>query len=395
MKLRRREFLEKMASTGLGLVYFTRINSNAYLPPSDIEKKYSDRAFRLVTEATVIDMLNMIGNFSPPIQKEDVKSEGEIWLSKPGSFTVKDHQHCKDSGINIFAPGFLSPNYATTVDQMARWNGFIASNSKYLERIDLSEKLDTILTSEKIGVMLSLQNSTHFRKIEDVKLFYELGQRVSQLTYNSANKLGCGAFEDGDTGLTEFGAEIVQRMNKTGMAVDVSHCSDKTTLEAVEVSKEPVLITHAACRALNPGYARAKTDEAIKKTAAKGGVIGIPMLRFMVRDREPVTIEHFLDHIDYVAKLVGVEHVGIGSDQDLDTTGALPAEWRKRRMKNAHPKYKVHTNERYQLSIDGLNHSRRTFDVAEGLIRRNYSDYQIKLVLGENFKRVLKIIFRD
>lgn len=395
MKLRRREFLEKMASTGLGLVSFTHINSNAYLPPFDIDKKYSDRAFRLVTEATVIDMLNMIGNFSPPIQKEDVKSEGEIWLSKPGSFTVKDHQNCKDSGINIFAPGFSSPNYATAVEQIARWNGFIASNSKYLERIDLSEKLDTIHKSEKIGVMLSLQNSTHFRKVEDVDLFYELGQRLSQLTYNSANKLGCGAFEDEDTGLTEFGAEIVLRMNEKGMAVDVSHCGDKTTLEAVEVSKEPVLITHAACRALNPGYARAKTDEAIKKMAAKGGIIGIPMLRFMVRDREPVTIEHFLDHIGYVAKLVGVEHVGIGSDQNLDTTDALPIEWRKRRMKNSHPKYKTHTNEIYQLSIDGLNHARRTFDVAEGLIRRNYSDDQIKLVLGENFKRVLKNIFID
>jgi len=215
------------------------------------------------------------------------------------------------------------------------------------------------------------------------------------LTYNSANKLGCGAFEDEDTGLTEFGAEIVQRMNKIGMGVDVSHCGDKTTLEAIEVSKKPVLITHAACRELNPGYARAKTDKAIKKMAAKGGIIGIPMLRFMVRDREPVTIEHFLDHIDYVAKLVGVEHVGIGSDQNLDTTDALPIEWRKRRLKDAHPKYKTHTNERYQLSIDGLNHSRRTFDVAEGLIRRNYSDDQIKLVLGENFKRVLKNIFMD
>ena len=296
VKLRRRKFLEKMASTGLGLISFTHINSNASLPPFDNDKRYSDRAYRLVTEATVIDMLNMIGNFTLPIQKENVKSEGEIWLSEPGSFTVKDYQHCKDSGINIFAPGFLSPNYAAAIEQMARWNGFIASNSRYLERIDLSEKLDTILKSEKIGVMLSLQNSTHFRKVEDVELFYELGQRVSQLTYNSANKLGCGAFEGEDTGLTEFGAEIVQRMNGAGMAVDVSHCGDRTTLEAIEVSREPVLITHAPCRALNPGYARAKTDEAIKKVAAMGGVIGIPMLRFLVRQREPVNIEHFIDH---------------------------------------------------------------------------------------------------
>ena len=393
--MKRRKFFGKMASYGLGLVSFTRINSNAYLPIYALDKEYSDRAIRLVRETTAIDTLNTIGNFLTPIQTESVKSEGEIWLSEPGSFTVKDYQHSKDSGIDIFAPGFLSPNYAATMEQMARWNGFIASNSRYLDRIDLSRKLDTILKSEKIGVLLSLQNSTHFRTVEDVNLFYELGQRVSQLTYNTANKLGCGVFEDEDTGLTEFGAEIVQRMNEVGMAVDVSHCGDKTTLDAVEASQEPVLVTHAPCRALNPGYARAKTDEAIIKVAATGGVIGIPMLRFLVREKEPVTIEHFIDHIDHVAKLVGIEHVGIGSDQNLDTTDALSTEWRKRRLKNASPKYMPHTNEKYQLSINGLNHSRRTFNVAEGLIRRNYSDEQIKLVLGENFKRVLKYIFRD
>lgn len=393
--MRRRAFIRKMASTGLGLVSLTRINTNANMPPFNMDKEYSNRAVRLVAEATVIDMLNLLGNFHSSIHRNHDKCQGEMWLSEPGSYTAKDHQNCKDSGINIFAPGFLSINHFDAVEQMARWNGFIASNSKYLVRIDRAEKLDTIHKSGKIGVILSQQNSTHFRKVEDVDLFYELGQRVSQLTYNSANKLGCGAFEDKDKGMTEFGAEIVQRMNKTGMAVDVSHCGDKTTLEAVEVSKKPVLITHAACRALNPGYGRAKTDEAIKKMASKGGIIGIPMLRFMVHDREPVSIEHFLDHIDYAAKLVGVEHVGIGSDQNLDTTDALPAEWRKRRLKNAHPKYKAHTNKRYQISIDGLNHARRTFDVAEGLIRRNYRDDQIKLVMGENFKRVLKNIFMD
>jgi len=162
-----------MASTGIGFVSFAHINSNAYLPPFDSGKRYSDRAIRLVTETTTIDMLNTIGNFLKSNVKEDVKSEGEIWLSEPGSFTVRDYQHCKDSGINIFALGFLPPDYSAAIEQMARWNGFIASNSSYLERIDLSRKLDAILESEKIGVMLSLQNSTHFRKVKDVDLFYK------------------------------------------------------------------------------------------------------------------------------------------------------------------------------------------------------------------------------
>ena len=117
----------------------------------------------------------------------------------------------------------------------------------------------------------------------------------------------------------------------------------------------------------------------------------------MIRDKEPVTIEHFLDHIDHVVKLVGFEHVGIGSDNGpgLDTEDSLPLEVRKQRLNRAHPKYKCHTNDKFLIGIEELNHQKRTFDVAEGLIRRNYSDDHIKLILGENFRRVLKDIFTE
>ena len=88
--------------------------------------------------------------------------------------------------------------------------------------------------------------------------------------------MGCGAFEDTDTGLTSYGKEVVERMNQVGMVVDVSHCGDKTTMEGIEASSKPVLITHGACRGIAKGVARAKTDEAIKAMAKTGGVIGMP-----------------------------------------------------------------------------------------------------------------------
>ena len=122
-----------------------------------------------------------------------------------------------------------------------------------------------------------------------------------------------------DIGLTPYGAQMVERMNRIGMAVDISHCGDRTTLDALEASQKPVLITHSNCRALVPGSRRCKTDEAIRRAAAKGGVIGVTMVRaFRSQASGPATIEDVLDHIDHVAKLVGVEHVGIGSDVDLD-----------------------------------------------------------------------------
>ncbi len=86
-----------------------------------------------------------------------------------------------------------------------------------------------------------------------------------------------------DIGLTQFGAQVVERMNAIGMAVDISHCGDRTTLDAIEASTKPVLITHSNCRALVPTSLRCKTDEAIRRTAAKGGVIGITMVRYFVQ----------------------------------------------------------------------------------------------------------------
>jgi membrane dipeptidase len=156
-------------------------------------------------------------------------------------------------------------------------------------------------------------------------------------------------------------------MNEIGMAVDVSHCGPRTTLEAIETSRKPVLITHSNCRALAPGVARCKTDEAIRAAARKGGVIGLTSVRHFVRATDPVTMENALDHFDYAMKLVGVEHIGIGSDFDLD----------------AHPTY----------DIPGLNHVTRVYSLTEGLIRRGYTDRQIELILGGNFQRALEAIW--
>jgi len=230
-----------------------------------------------------------------------------------------------------------------------------------------------------------VQNSEHFRTADDVDRFYQLGQRVSLLTYNSRNLIGNGSTERHDEGISDFGAQIIERMNKVGMAVDTAHCGDKTTLDAFEVSKVPVLITHSNCRALNPNHPRCKTDEAIRKMAEKGGVMGITGVRNFVAPKEPTNIDTLLDHFDHVAKLVGVEHVGVGSDYDLDGYDAMPEDYRKwlRGL------YKSSYGFRDKMDTDGFNHHKRMFDLTDGLIRRGYSDADIGIILGANFRRVL------
>ena len=169
--------------------------------------------------------------------------------------------------------------------------------------------------------------------------------------------------------MTEYGQQVLARMNRLGMAVDISHCGDRTTLDVIEASARPVLVTHSNCRALMPHSARCKTDEAIRKLAGKGGVVGVTMERLFVGTGRSVTIENVLGHIDHIVKLVGVEHVGLGSDVDLDgRDGALALK------KN---------------DLDGLQYARKVYELTEGLIRRKYSKADIQLILGGNFQRVL------
>ncbi len=387
----RRDFIRNIAAGSAGAIAFSGLsygkNNGEQMTPL---KDYSKRARKIVKSCSVVDML---GFYQEEYKKIDGKELSEHWIDKAGSFTKKDFEKIRSSGIQVFAAANVLQTYERALSYYARENSFIASNSQYFERLDTPEKLKKIQKSKKIGIILSNQNSSHFRKIEDIDFFYSLGQRVSQITYNGENELGYGSFVDEDNGLKPYGKKVVKRMNEIGMAVDLSHCGDKTTLDAIEVSTKPVLITHAACRALNPGYARAKTDEMIKKMAATGGVIGIPMLRFMVRDKEPVTKEHFFKHINHVVNLVGINHVGIGSDMSLNTEDMAPFSVRKRTLQGAPPKYKTHSNKDFLISIEELNHPKRTFDVAEGLLKRGYSDKDIKKVLGNNFLRVLSEIW--
>lgn len=378
--MQRRKFIAGIAGAGLGLAPF--INRNRYRVFADSPAEYSARAIELMAGATVIDMLSPFKLGSSP------------WLGNPDTFKESDWRRFKDSGIHVFhiAVGTGGPEaFNSSLRYIAGWDSFLANHDRWLMRIDSGDDLQRVKSSGKVGVLLGLQNSEHFRTVNDVDLFYSLGQRVSQLTYNQRNLIGNGSTERRDDGISDFGATIVERMNKLGMAVDVSHCGDRTTLDAFEISSKPVLITHSNCRALVPGHPRCKTDEAIKQVGAKGGVMGITAVRMFVKNDEPTTIEHVLDHFDHVRKLIGAQHLGVGSDIDLDGYDKMPPE-ENRRLRAG---YKGSYGFREKIDVEGLDHPKRMFDLTEGLLRRKYSGPEIQGILGGNFKRVLTQIWNN
>jgi membrane dipeptidase len=298
------------------------------------------------------------------------------WETNPNRFQQADFLRLKNSGITIFHPavGYNAGDiYTESLRDINGWNAFIAAHEPRFLRVEGAADFERAKALGKIGILIGQQNSEHFRAVEDVDRFYNLGQRVSQLTYRS-NGIGGGSSDPRDRGLSQYGSAIVERMNKAGMAVDISHCGDRTALDAIEASRKPVLVTHSNCRALVPSSARCRTDEAIQRMAAKGGVMGVTMVRIFVRAEGPATIEHVLDHIDHVANLTGVEHVGVGSDVDLNGRD-----------------FSVHSTRK--LDLDGIDYAKKIYDLTEGLFRRNYSSGDIELILGGNFKRALSEVW--
>ena len=357
---------------------------------ADSPREYSSRAIGLVRQGVIVDLLNQFR--FPDYAERPPRSER--WLHVPGSFTPADAAVYRTSGINVFALGDGARDYEEGVRFFADWNGFVASYPDDLLRIDKPGDFEKAHATGKAGILLTFQDSTHFRAPDDVDAFFGMGQRLSQLTYNFDNRIGSGFLERRDGGLTVFGSSIMARMEQVGMAVDVSHCGDRTTLDALEAATRPVVITHANCRALVPGNLRCKTDEMIRAMAKTGGVMGIGFLRFLNRPAEPVSIEDVLDHFDHVARLVGVQHVAVGSDLDIvGNPNAVGGDGFQPSSQPNFARYQYHADAEGRITVTGLDHPKRTFDLAEGLIRRGYGDADIGLMLGGNAARVLSPIW--
>lgn len=337
-------------------------------------RKYSARAIKLVERSLVIDML-------APLKLDFTPAAYALPL------TEQQATMFRESGITGFhhAFGIRGPQaFESALSFMAGWQGFAGRNSGVFSLVGRVEDLDHAKAQRKIAVIMGIQNAEQFRQAADVKKFYQIGLRCCQLTYNTQNLIGSGSTDRIDGGVSDFGVEIIKAMNEVGMLVDVSHCGDRTTLDAIDISAVPIAITHSNCRALN-NHPRLKTDEAIRKLAARGGVMGITGVRNFVRDREPTTVEHIVDHIDHVVKLVGIEHVGIGSDADLNGYDDMPPD----QLAKLRASYKSNYAFREKLDTDGYDHPKKIFDLTEALIGRGYSDENIAAVLGGNFRRLL------
>lgn len=355
------------------------VNRGAYAVGPATSKRYSRRVVDLVRESTIIDMLSPLSLDARP----------QAWSGKLDAQQLADF---RASGITAFhhSDGIVGPDaFAETLHYLAAWNGFVARNAELFSLAGRVEDIDMAKRQSRIAVIMGLQSADHFRRAADVKDFYELGQRCAQLTYNTQNLIGSSCNDRVDGGLSNFGEEIVGAMNAAGMLIDISHCGERTTLDAIAASAEPIANTHGGCRAL-VNQRRNKSDEVIKALAAKGGIMGICGLRVLASDKEPTTVADIVNHIDHVVKLVGPDHVGIGSDADLPGYDRMPAE----QYANMRAHNKNARIARAKIDTDGFTGPLKMYNLVEELVRRNYSDDMIRAILGGNFRRLLATVWK-
>lgn len=251
----------------------------------------------------------------------------------------------------------------------------------------------------EIAFIPSIECSTPIEKeLDRIDVLYGLGIRMMGIAYSESNMLGSGLKEENDGGLTYFGHQAVDRMNKIGMAIDIAHSGDKTSLDTIKASQKPVFISHAGARGVWNSK-RMRSDETIKACAKRGGVIGIEAApHTTVSSRHPqMNIESVMDHFEYCVNLVGIDHVSFGLDtlygdhvalHDASETGIGISQVTFDLSTQEKP-MRVEYVRGMENPTEGYN------NVIRWLVKHGYSDEDIGKAVGENILRVLQDVWQD
>ena len=315
--------------------------------------------------------------------------------------------HCDGDVTDLKAGGIDALNITTchfeadftqACAEIARWHGIInRPNSPWLQ-VETAADLDRAKAEGKIGLIMGWQNTRPVAdELDRLYFFRRLGLRVMQLTYNFRNAFGDGCLEREEAGLTILGRDAIRIMNEIGIAIDLSHVGQRTMLDAIEASSQPVLITHANARAL-ANLERNKTDDIIKAVARKGGVIGASIYGPMCWDQDPArkpTIDDYVRHLEYIVNIVGFEGIAFGTDLATGANYQFMAfersHWRRWEGINRFNRvFGEHIPARY---LADCNKHSDLPKVTEALLRRGWQEGQVRAYLGGNLKRVLDRIW--
>ena len=280
--------------------------------------------------------------------------------------------------------------FPATCDAIAAWVRRFEQRRQAIRPVRSVQDIYQAKKEGRVGVILGFQNASPIEnQLDRIGLFAALGVRVIQLTYHERNLLGNGCFERVDDGLSNFGQMAVAEMNRCGILIDLSHVGDRTTLDTIACSSRSVAITHANARTYFD-HPRNKPDDAIKALVERGGVIGATSISTFLRRGPDSTLDDFIDAIDHLVQLAGIEHVGFGTDYTQDQPGSF---WRYigANQGSVYPStFDDGTRDwtTVQLYPPGLETPAALPTLWDALQRRGYGDGDIAKVMGGNWLRL-------
>jgi membrane dipeptidase len=353
----------------------------------------SNRALELHKETIVIDCLNAV------YPKE---FDENYWLSLRAG---------RVAAIKVTIPDVECFSMSQTVSELAGW--FRRLRSLEPSKMRLVKSVEEIRAAKRdgaIAVILGSQGAGFLGlDLSNLDFFHRLGMRTMQPTYQRRNQFGSGCAEKNDDGLSRLGVDWVESMNKLGMVISLSHVGFKTSMEVMEISKDPVIFDHSNPKALCK-HMRNITDEQIQTCAEKGGVVGLTPLSLFVSDsKKPpeLGVSDYIKHVDYLAHLVGVDHIGIGLDlaeQHYRTADMILEERRMlpgitsqfvEEVENDFIKSGRQKLSFAELYMPWLNSMSQMPIITEALLNAGYSEQDVKKIIGENFLRVFQKVWRN
>lgn len=300
----------------------------------------------------------------------------------------------RDGGVGcVHVTLAIWENARETLTAIGQWNRHFEEHADLIALATTAEEIEEIAVSGRTAVVYGFQDTSPFEDdIELIEIFHQLGVRIAQLTYNVQNRVASGCWEPDELGVSKFfGRNVIEEMNRLGMVIDVSHCTEQTCFDAIEYSSRPIAVTHA-----NPQEfvgmdielnRRNKSTELIRKLAETGGVIGLSNYPKIMKDGSNCTLDTFLDMMAWTVDLVGADTVGLGTDFYDGWPESQIKWWRAGRWARESA-----------IPIKGFSdwpawfrNSRDFPNIIEGMQKRGFSQAEIEKIVGGNWLR----FFRD
>jgi len=319
----------------------------------------------------------------------------QIW---PDADFPNAHRH----GVTAYAVTSWMPHddVALALEGCMFWH-LVARRNPNIIIVDKAEDIRRTKREGKAALILAAQGGDFIGdKLHRVEAFQRLGLRMMLPAYNTTNLICDGALDRTQGGLTRFGELVVDECNRIGVLLDCTHVGKRSTLEIMERSRRPCVFSHSNPNGVVPNP-RNIDDDQIKACVAKGGIIGLapwgPLVMKPGTTHWP-TVDEFIEHIDYVAQLIGnTDHIGIGTDMSL---GTYPDHWHD---PWGEPKY-LSVSDEYarhitgdvrspMRALNGFSNYTEVVPFAEKLLKRGYSDADVRKILGENYLRVFEQVW--